>query len=90
MEKMRSRGIDYLVGTPKGHLARVEKPLLEQEWIQTRESVRVKILKQESEFSVYVESHDRVIKERSMCRRRPQASVGKPAWTSYSQGHYAR
>jgi len=70
LEKMRSRGIDYLVGTPKGHLTRVEKPLLEQPWIQARESVRVKILQQESEFYVYVESHDRVAKERSMRRRR--------------------
>ena len=70
LEKMRFRGIDYLVGTPKGHLTRVEKPLLEQPWIQARESVRVKILQQESEFYVYVESHDRVAKERSMRRRR--------------------
>ncbi len=70
LEKMRSRGIDYLVGTHKGHLTHVEKQLLEQPWIQARESVRVKILKQESEFYVYVESHDRVAKERSMRRRR--------------------
>jgi len=70
LEKMRSRGIDYLVGTPKGHLTRVEKQLLEQPWVQARESVSVKILQQESEFYVYVESHDRVDKERSMRRRR--------------------
>ena len=25
LEKMRSRGIDYLVGTPKGHLTRIEQ-----------------------------------------------------------------
>ena len=30
LEEMRSRGIDYLVGTPRGHLTRVEKQLLEQ------------------------------------------------------------
>ena len=70
LEKMRSPGIDYLVGTPKGHFTHVEKQLLEQPWIQARESVRVKILQQESEFYVYVESHDRVAKERSMRRRR--------------------
>ena len=70
LEKMRSRGIEYLVGTPKGRLTHVEKPLLEQPWTQARESVRVKILQQESEFYVYVESHDRVAKERSMRRRR--------------------
>ncbi|KKO19971.1 MAG: hypothetical protein BROFUL_01319 [Candidatus Brocadia fulgida] len=34
LEKMRERGIDYLVGTPKGHLTRVEKPLLEQTWME--------------------------------------------------------
>ena len=70
LEKMRSRGIEYLVGTPKGRLTHVEKPLLEQPWTQARESVRVKVLQQESEFYVYVESHDRVVKERSMRRRR--------------------
>ncbi|UJS19100.1 MAG: IS1634 family transposase [Candidatus Brocadia sp.] len=70
LEKMRERGIDYLVGTPKGHLTRVEKPLLEQTWMRARESVRVKVLRQESEFYVYVESHDRVSKERAMRRRR--------------------
>lgn len=70
LEKMRERGIDYLVGTPKGHLSCVEKPLLEQTWIQARESVRVKMLQQESELYVYVESQERVAKERSMRRRR--------------------
>ena len=70
LEKMRERGIDYLVGTPKGHLTRVEKPLLEKTWVEARENVRVKILQQESEFYVFVESQDRVAKERSMRRRR--------------------
>ncbi|KXK28690.1 MAG: putative orf, partial [Candidatus Brocadia sinica] len=64
LEKMRSRGIDYLVGTPKGHLTRVEKPLLEQTWMQARESVSVKSLQQESKFYVSVKSHDRVAKDR--------------------------
>ena len=59
-----------MVGTPKGHLMRVEKPLPEKSWIEARENVRVKILQQESEFYVYVESQYRVSKERSMRRRR--------------------
>ena len=70
LEKMRERGIDYLVGTPKGHLTRVEKPLLEKTWVEARENVRVKILQQGPEFYVYGESQDRVSKERSMRRRR--------------------
>ncbi|MCC7211186.1 MAG: hypothetical protein E3K40_03520 [Candidatus Brocadia sp.] len=76
---MRSRGIDYLVGTPKGHVSRVEKPLLEQTWMQARESVRVKIFQQESECYVSVESHNRVAKERSNM----QASSPETAWESY-------
>jgi len=40
LEKMRSRGIDYLVGTPKRHLTRVEKQLLEQPWMQARETTQ--------------------------------------------------
>jgi len=70
LEEMRSRGIDYLVGTPKGRLTKMEKPLLEQPWIRARESVSVKVLQQEDEFYVYVESKDRVAKERSMRRRK--------------------
>ena len=70
LEKMRERGIDYLVGTPKGHLTGVEKPLLEKTWVEARENVRVKILQQGPEFYVYGESQDRVSKERSMRRRR--------------------
>ncbi|BBO15992.1 transposase IS4 family protein [Candidatus Brocadia pituitae] len=73
LDKMREWGIDYLVGTPKGHLNRGERPLLEQ----ARESVRVKILQQESELYVYVESQDRVAKECSMRHRRL-----KRLWTS--------
>ena len=80
LEKMRERGIDYLVGTPKGHLTWVEKPLLEKTWVEARENVRVKILQQESEFYVFVESQDRVAKERSMRRRRL-----KRLWASLSE-----
>ena len=80
LEKMSERGIDYLVDTPKGHLTRVEKPLLEKTWVEARENVRVKILQQESEFYVFVESQDRVAKERSMRRRRL-----KRLWASLSE-----
>ena len=51
-------------------LARLDKPLLDRPWIQARESVSVKVLEQEEEFYVYVESQDRVAKERSMRRRK--------------------
>ena len=70
LAKMRLRGIEYLVGTPKGSLSKLERALLEQPWIEARESVRVKRLAQDEEFYVFVESRERVAKERSMRRRR--------------------
>jgi hypothetical protein len=70
LEKMRGRGIQYLVGTPKGRLTKLEAALLTRPWSQARESVAVKTLPQEGEFYVYVESGERVAKERAMRRRR--------------------
>jgi len=70
LKEMRARRIYYLVGTPKGRLTKLEKSLLDQPWFQARESVRVKILKQDGEFYVYVQSADRIAKERGMRRRR--------------------
>jgi transposase len=70
LEQMRARGIQYLVGTPKGRLTKLEAALLERPWSQARPSVGVRVLPQEEEFYVYVESRDRVAKERAMRRRR--------------------
>jgi transposase len=70
LEEMRSRGIDYLVGTPKGRLTKLEQDLLEKPWVQAREDVDVKILEQDNEFYIYVQSQARIKKERGMRRRR--------------------
>lgn len=70
LERMRDRGINYLVGTPKGRLTRLEKELIKRPWSRARESVSVKLLDTDEDLYVFVESHDRVWKERSMRRRR--------------------
>jgi len=70
LEEMRERGAHYLVGTPKGRLTKLEKALLDRPWVQARESVSVKVLEADGEFYVYVQSRDRVAKERSMRRRK--------------------
>ena len=70
LKKMRERGNDYLVGTPKGRRTELEKDLRARPWIEAREGVRVKGLERGGELYVYVESRDRVAKERSMRRRR--------------------
>ena len=58
--------ISYLVGTPKGRLTRLESQLVSLPWQQARPAVRVKLLSQDKELYVYVESQDRLKKERAM------------------------
>ncbi len=61
--------VQYLVGTPKGRLSRLEKDLLAKPWAEARPGVQVKLLPQDGELYVFAESRDRVAKERAMRRR---------------------
>ncbi len=67
LEEMRTSDppVQYLVGTPKGRLSRLEKALLTKP-----PGVDVKRLPQEGELYVYAQSRDRVAKERAMRRRK--------------------
>jgi len=62
--------VQYLVGTPKGRLSKLEKALLGKPWQQAREGVGVKLLPQEGELYVLARSRDRVAKERGMRRKK--------------------
>jgi hypothetical protein len=64
--------VQYLVGTPKGRLSKLEKDLLEKPWQQARPGVTVKLLPREGELYVLARSADRVAKERAMRRRQLQ------------------
>ena len=71
LEQMRrcDPPVQYLVGTPKGRLNRLEAALIAKPWHEAREGVKVKLLPEEGELYVYAQSHDRIAKERSMRRR---------------------
>jgi len=74
--------VQYLVGTPKGRLNRLEKHLIEKPWRKAREGVEVKLLAQDEELYVFAQSADRVAKERAMRRRQLKwlwARLGKLA-----------
>jgi hypothetical protein len=60
----------YLVGTPKGRLSKLEADLLKLPWQQARPSVRVKLLPQDKELYVFIESTDRLQKERAIRLRK--------------------
>ena len=51
--------VQYLVGTPKGRLTRLEKQLVDKPWRTAREGVEVKLLPQDDELYVYAQSADR-------------------------------
>jgi len=70
LAQLRVRGAQYLVGTPKGRLTQLEQRLLRLPWQDARPRVQVKLLPQEAELYIWVQSAARVAKERAMRRRR--------------------
>jgi transposase len=62
--------IQYVVGTPKGRLSALEESLLKLPWQAARPRVKVKLLRQEAELYVLVQSQSRVSKERAIRRRK--------------------
>jgi transposase len=62
--------IGYIVGTPKGRLNQLEQALTQLPWQAARPSVRVKLLPQDQELYVLVNSAARVSKERAIRRRK--------------------
>ena len=69
IERMKGTGypMKYLNGTPKDRLTKLEKKFLDKTWEEVRDKVKVKLLKEDGELYVLVESEDRVSKER--CRK---------------------
>jgi hypothetical protein len=70
LAEMRAKGASYLVGTPKGRLAKLEQAFLGQPWARVREGVQVKRLATEQDVYVLAQSDARIDKERAMRRRR--------------------
>jgi hypothetical protein len=61
--------MQYLVGTPKGRLSRLEKHLADKPWQEVRDGIRVKLLAEDTELYIFAQSADRITKERAMRRR---------------------
>lgn len=67
---MREMDIEYLVGTPRKLLDKFQESLLDVEWKQVNDSVRVKYLDDQGETYVLASSKSRMIKERAMRKRK--------------------
>jgi len=70
LEEMRAAGTDYLVGTPRSKLDKLEESLTNLPWHQARQDVRVKLLAEDGELYVLAQSQARQKKETAMRRRK--------------------
>ena len=67
---MRARGIDYLVGTPRGRLSAMEKKLIDKPWQQVQQGIDVKLSREPDELWVLARSRGRRDKEAAMRRQK--------------------
>jgi len=68
LSQMRQQNIQYLVGTPRATLAKLEGKLLDLDWRQANDNVLVKLLAEDNELYVLAKSNDRRAKERAIRR----------------------
>lgn len=66
LEKLRQRGGQYVVGTPRHRLEAFEKKLLEGPWALINESVQVQLIPEGQETYVLARSVERAKKEEAM------------------------
>jgi transposase len=67
---MRTRGIDYLVGTPQGRLSAMDKKLLDKPWQKVQQGIEVKLSQEPAELWVLARSHGRRDKEAAIRRKK--------------------
>ena len=85
LAEMRQAKTDYLVGTPRSMLSKLDQALTNLPWQQARQDVRVKLLAQGGEVFVLAQSQARQKKEtagrrtwwRSWRRRRASRSMSR-------------
>lgn len=70
LKQMRQQSMEYLVGTPKTMLSKLEKDLLDKPWDQVHDGMKVKLLEKDEERYVLACSQDRAAKERALRRRK--------------------
>jgi transposase len=73
LKEMREAGTQYLVGTPRSLLGKLEPSFADKPWHQVHDSMQVKLAQHEGEFYVLAHSDQRRLKEKAMHRRRFKA-----------------
>lgn len=70
LKQMRAEDANYLVGTPRGRLSKLENQLLAQPWKQVQEQIAVKLTRDGEDLYVLTRSGGRRDKEQSIRRRK--------------------
>ena len=72
LEEMRTSDppVQYLVGTPRGRLNKLEASFLDKDWQAVRDGIEVKLLEEDDELYVLTQSTARKGKERAMRQKR--------------------
>jgi transposase len=70
LKEMREAGTQYLVGTPRSMLGKLDQQFADKPWEQVHEAMQVKLAQHEGEFYVLAHSDQRQLKEKAMHRRR--------------------
>ena len=73
LREMRETGTQYLVGTPRSMLGKLDQQFADKPWRQVHEAMQVKLAQHEGEFYVLAHSDQRQLKEKAMHRRRFKA-----------------
>jgi transposase len=72
LQRLRQRGAQYVVGTPRRQLKQYEQKLLEGDWQAISQEVQVQLLPEGEETFVLARSEDRARKEEAMRWRQVQ------------------
>jgi transposase len=75
LKEMREEGTQYLVGTPRSMLGKLDQQFADKPWQQVHDAMAVKLAEHEGEFYVLAHSDQRQLKEKAMRRRRFKAYV---------------
>jgi transposase len=73
LKEMREAGTQYLVGTPRSMLSKLDQQFTDKPWQQVHDAMQVKLAEHEGEFYVLAHSDQRQLKETAMRRRRFKA-----------------
>jgi transposase len=73
LKEMREAGTQYLVGTPRSMLGKLDQQFADKPWQQVHEAMQVKLAEHDGEFYVLAHSDSRQQKEKAMRRRRFKA-----------------